>query len=65
MGVSNESWADAAENALKEAAKTVRNIRELEIGKCAAVVKGDEIEEYRTTVKVTFIVERSLRSGLE
>lgn len=59
VGISTESWSDAIENALREAAKTVRNIKELEIGRCTAVVKESKIGEYRVAVKVAFTVERS------
>jgi len=58
VGISTISWQDAAENALVEAVKTLRNIRELRIEKFTAKVKENKIEEYRANVKVVFLVER-------
>lgn len=58
VGISTISWQDAAQNALVEAVKTLRNIRELRIEKFTAKVKENKIEEYRADVKVVFLVER-------
>jgi len=58
IGSSPKDWSDAASNAVKEAAKTIRNIRGVYLKECTAKVKGDKIVEYRSVVKITFIVER-------
>jgi flavin-binding protein dodecin len=58
IGSSPSGWEDAAANAVKEAAKTVKNIRQVYLKECTAKVEGDRIVEYRANVKVTFIVER-------
>ncbi|HWB71823.1 MAG TPA: dodecin family protein [Egibacteraceae bacterium] len=56
-GVSAESWLAAADEALREAAKTLRNIRRLEVlGTSGAVVSG-RVTEYRTRVRLVFEVE--------
>lgn len=58
-GVSAESWKAAAEEALREAAKTLRCIRRMDIvGTSATVVDGD-VSEYRTQVRLHFEVETS------
>ena len=46
VGVSTESWRDAAAQALAEATKT------------SAVVDGDKIKEYQTHVRIKFRIER-------
>jgi len=57
-GVSAESWKDAAEEALREASKTLRNIRRMDILGTSAVVEGGEVTEFRTQVRLVFEVER-------
>ncbi len=58
IGTSPKGWNEAAENALKEAAKTVRNIRGMHIKRCTAKVENNKIVEYRAVVKIAFVVER-------
>lgn len=57
-GVSSESWKDAAEEALREASKTLRNIRRMDILGTSAVVEGGEVIEFRTQVRLIFEVAR-------
>ena len=58
IGSSSKGWDDAAANAVKEAAKTLRNIKGIELKRCSAKVEQDKIVEYRAVVKVAFDVER-------
>jgi hypothetical protein len=58
VGVSSESWRDAANAALQEAAKTLRGIEGMEVLETSAVVEGDKIKEYHTHVRVRFRLER-------
>ena len=50
VGISSTSWEDAAQNAVEEVAKTVRNIGGLDVINQTAIVKSDEITEYRANV---------------
>ncbi len=58
VGVSSESWRDAAQAALAEAAKTLRGIEGMEVLETSAVVDGDKIKEYHTHVRIRFRLER-------
>ena len=58
IGSSPESFAKAADAAVREAAKTVRGIHGAHVVSMSAVVEGDHISEYRTTVDIAFAVER-------
>lgn len=58
VGVSGESWRDAAAQALAEASKTLRGIEGMEILETAAEVEGNEIKEYHTRVRIKFRIER-------
>ena len=58
MGVSEDSFSDAVRNAVKEAAKSIRNITGVEVIKSTAQVEGDEIFEYHVTVRLAFAIER-------
>lgn len=56
-GVSKTSWGDAAREALKEAAKTIRHISKLEVLGTGTDVDGSQIVRYRTQVRLYFEVE--------
>ncbi len=57
MTESEKGWEDAAQQAVAEAAKTVRNIRSIYVKEFNAVVENDKIVRYRVDAKVTFAVE--------
>jgi dodecin len=58
IGSSPKGWEDAAARAVKQAAKTVRNIKGIDLMKCTAKVENDTIVEYRSVVKIAFVVDR-------
>lgn len=58
IGSSPKGWEDAAANAVKEAAKTIRNIKGVYLKECTAKVEQNRIVEYRSNVKISFIVDR-------
>jgi dodecin len=57
IGVSNESWNDAAKKALAEAGKTLRGIESLEVLDQTAVVRDGEIAEFQATCRIRFRLE--------
>ena len=54
---SKKSWDDAAENALKEASKSVRNIKSLYVQEMQAVVEDGKIARYRMNAKISFVLD--------
>jgi flavin-binding protein dodecin len=56
-GISERSWGDAAREALKEAAKTIRRINKLEVLGTSTEVEGNQIARYRTQVRLYFEIE--------
>jgi dodecin len=58
IGSSPKSWEDATQNALAEAALTVKNIKSLYLKSCKAKVENNKIIEYRAVVKIAFVVQR-------
>ena len=58
VGSSPNGWNEAAQNAVTEAAKTVKNIKGVHVKRCTAKVKNNKIVEYNADVKIAFIVER-------
>jgi len=54
---SDKSWDDAAQNAVKEASKSVSEIKHLYVENFTAIVEGDEITEYRLNAKISFVVK--------
>ena len=58
IGSSPNGWSEAAQNAVTEAAKTVKNIKGVHVKRCTARVKDNKIVEYNADVKIAFIVER-------
>lgn len=57
LAESEESWEDAAQNAVAQASKTVRNITSVYIKESTAVVENNQITRYRVNVKVSFVVD--------
>jgi hypothetical protein len=58
IGSSKEGWKEATQNAVDEAAKTVRNIKSVHVKRCTAKVEKNKIVEYRAVVKIAFVVKR-------
>jgi flavin-binding protein dodecin len=59
IGSSPDSFAQAAQAAVAEAAKTIRGITGAHVVSMSCEVDGDKITSYRTTVNIAFGVERS------
>ncbi len=57
LAESNQSWEDAAKQAIANAAKTVRNIKSIWIENFEATVDGDKITRYRINAKISFTLE--------
>jgi dodecin len=58
VGVSTESWRDAAHKALHEATKTLRNVEGFDVLETSAVVEDGAITEYHTHVRIRFRISR-------
>ena len=54
---SDKGFTEAARSAVKEVAKTVKNIKSVWIDNLTCTVEGDEITEFRVNAKVSFLVE--------
>jgi len=57
IGHSNESFARAADEAVQEAAKTVRGITGADVVSMSADVEDGRINNFKTTVNIAFAVE--------
>lgn len=58
VGVSTVSWQDAAEKALAEATRTLRDIEGFDVLEHSAVVDGDHVGEYHTHIRIRFRIAR-------
>jgi flavin-binding protein dodecin len=58
VGTSPDSIAKAMEDAVDEAAKTVKSIRWADLGRVTLRIENQKIEEYQAEVKIGFEVER-------
>jgi dodecin len=58
VGVSAESWRDAANQALQEATKTIRGVEGMDILDTSCNVSEGRISEYLTHVRIRFRIER-------
>lgn len=63
VGQSPESFAKAADEAVSEAARTIRNIKSFEIDNLSGEVADGKIAMYRASVKIAFVVDRSGSGG--
>ncbi|MCK0178564.1 dodecin family protein [Flavobacteriaceae bacterium S0862] len=53
---SDKSWEDATKKAIKQASKSVKNIKSAFVQSQSAVVNDDEVTEFRVNLKITFEV---------
>ena len=58
IGNSPDGFAEAAQQAVQEAARTIRGITGADVVSMSCEVEDDRITEYRTTVNISFGVER-------
>ena len=57
LAQSDKSWEDAAQQAVAEASKTLRNIRSVYVKEFEAEVENDKITNYRINAKISFALE--------
>ncbi|HEU5359517.1 MAG TPA: dodecin family protein [Gemmatimonadales bacterium] len=56
IGQSDKSFADAAQNAVKEVGKTVTDMKSVWIDNFSGEIEGDRIKFFRVNAKVSFLV---------
>ena len=54
LAESKRSWEDAAQTAVKNAAKTVRGVRSIYVQEMTATVEKNKIVSYRINAKLSF-----------
>jgi len=54
---SDKSWEDAAQSAVRDAGKTVKNIKSIWIKNAEGIVQKNRITAYRLNANITFEVE--------
>ena len=54
---SDKSWEDATNKAVKQASKSLKNIRSAYVNEQSVAVKDGEVVEYRVNVKITFEID--------
>jgi len=57
VGSSDKSWSEAADVAVKQAGRSIKNITGVQVAAMTAQVDDGAIVTYKTTVKVAFGVE--------
>ena len=57
LAQSEKGWEDATQVALREAARTIRDIKSIYVKDFQAIVENDRITQYRVNVKVSFTVQ--------
>jgi dodecin len=63
LAQSETSWEKAAQAALAEAGKTIRNIRSIYISNFEAAVENGKISAYRINAKISFELEPDRKPG--
>ena len=58
IGVSAESWEDAARNAVKTAAGSLRDLRVAEVVKLDLTIEDGKVAHFRTRLNVSFKYEK-------
>ncbi len=57
VGCSPNSWEDAVKTAVREAGKTINGLHGVDVINQTAVVKDNDICEYRVNLKLSFKVD--------
>lgn len=57
VGISKESFAKAAENAVAEAAKTIHGLKWARVAEFEMELDGKKVTQYRATTKIYFDVK--------
>ncbi len=60
IGTSDDSWEEAAATAVKEASRTLRDLRVAEVIQQDLVIEAGEVTLYRTKVRLSFKHESGL-----
>jgi flavin-binding protein dodecin len=58
LAESNKSREDAAQNAVKRAAETLKDIKSIYVSNFEAAVSGDHITKYCINAKISFLLEK-------
>ena len=58
IGVSEKGFTEAAQNAVAEASKTLKNIKSIYIKHMNANVENNKIVSYAVNAKISFEIER-------
>ncbi|HEX5216986.1 MAG TPA: dodecin family protein [Vicinamibacterales bacterium] len=51
---SSKGWEEAAQDAISDASKTVKNIQSIYVDHFSATVKNGKIDKFRVNAKITF-----------
>lgn len=57
LSSSKKSWEDATAKAVKQASKSINNIKSVYVQDQSAVVTDNRVTEYRVALKLTFEVK--------
>lgn len=63
VGQSPEGFAKAAEAAVSEASRTIRNIKSFQVDQLSGEVDNGGVVNYRASVQIAFVVDRNSSSG--
>ena len=58
IGTSDQGFTEATQNAVNEAAKTVKNIQSIYIMHMNANVENNQIKSYAVNAKISFEIEK-------
>ncbi|MBA5779420.1 dodecin domain-containing protein [Stappia sp. F7233] len=57
LAESDESWEQAARQAVADASRSVRNVKSIYIKNFEATVDQNKIQRYRVNAKISFVLE--------
>jgi flavin-binding protein dodecin len=57
LAESSKSWEDAAQTAVSNAHKTVRNVKSIYIENFEATVDNGKLKNYRINAKISFVLD--------
>ncbi|MBF8178360.1 dodecin family protein [Herminiimonas contaminans] len=64
LAESDKSWEDAAQIAVKTAAKNINNIKSVYIKEMEASVEKNKITLYRINAKISFLIDKEVLQNI-
>lgn len=61
IGSSEKGWQEAADEAIKDASRTIKNITSISVTDLSATVENGDVKSYNAAIELSFAIDETLR----